>query len=152
MKFTIETDLTNEGTIITVDGQKLNDSMKLSAISFMAEAPNKRYGEDDGWISLSIQSFDEEGNVKRENYGKDKTINENVKPLGLMEDSEMDQKDMIRYFGDPIKTEKEVLVDSIIQYCVDNKMSHPATEILLERSVDSLQDKLADLGITSDSI
>jgi len=150
MKFTIETDLTNEGTIITVDGKKLNDSTKLSAISFMAEAPNKRYGEDDGWISLSIQSFDEEGNVKRENYGKDKTINENIKPLGLMEDSEMDQKDMIRYFGEPIKTDKQLLVDSIIEYCASKKIAHPTTEILLDRSMESLLDKATDLGIPSE--
>jgi len=149
MDFIIKTDLTTEGTEIQMDGKSMADNEKISSITFYADAPNKKY-EDDGWISLSIQTFDEEGNVKRTNYGKDKKINENIKPLGLMDDATYTKTDVIRFLGDELDTDLVTLVDSIISESEKQKIACPKRDVLLNRSISSLKDKATDLGITSE--
>lgn len=149
MKFIIDTDLTNEGTSISIDGKRLNDERKIASISFMADAPNKKY-EEDGYMSLSIVSFDDDGNVKRENFGRNTSMSENIKPLGLSDDISFNKDDVIRFLGDEIDAEKVRLVDSILQLSAEKKMACPDKNTLLNRSIDSLRDKAFDLGFTSD--
>jgi len=148
MKFLIDTDLTTEGTKISVDGKNVADERKVASVSFFADAPNKKYQED-GYISLSVTSFDDEGNMKRESFSKRAEEAQNIVPMGLQDEIKFDKDDVIRFIGDSIDTEKKTLVDSIIEHCSTNKIACPDSEILLNRSTDSLRDKANDLGIAS---
>jgi len=149
MKFVIDTDLTTEGTTVMIDGKNVSDKRNVASISFFADAPNKKYN-DDGYMSLSVMSFDKDGNVKQERYGHDKDINENIKPIGLSDEVTFEQSDVVRFLGDAIDAEKTKLVDSIIKLSAEKKLVCPEKDSLLNRSVESLRDKATDLGLTSD--
>lgn len=148
MKFIIDTDLTTEGTTVSIDGKSISDERKVASISFFADAPNKKYN-DDGYMSLSVMSFDEEGNIKQERYGHDKDINENIKPIGISDNVTFEQSDVVRFLGDAIDAEKMKLVDSILKLSAEKKLVCPEKDTLLNRSIESLRDKAADLGLTS---
>jgi len=148
MKFEILTDLTTEGTTVMIDGKNVGDKRKVASISFFADAPNKKYS-DDGYMSLSVMSFDDEGNIKQERYGHDKDINENIKPIGISDNVTFEQSDVVRFLGDAIDAEKVKLVDSILKLSAEKKLVCPERDTLLNRSIESLRDKAADLGLTS---
>ena len=148
MKFIIDTDLTTEGTTVSIDGKSISDDRKVASISFFADAPNKKYS-DDGYMSLSVMSFDDEGNIKQERYGHDKDINENIKPIGISDNVTFEQSDVVRFLGDAIDAEKMKLVDSILKLSAEKKLVCPEKDALLNRSIESLRDKAADLGLTS---
>ena len=149
MKFIIDTDLTTEGTTVSVDGKNISDSRKVASISFFADAPNKKYN-DDGYMSLSVSSFDDEGNIKNERYGHDKDVNDNIKPIGISDNVSFEQSDVVRFLGDEVDAEMTKLVDAIIAHSTDNKLACPEKDTLLNRSLESLRDKAADLGLTFD--
>ena len=149
MKFLIDTDLTTEGTIVSIDGKNVSDKRSVASISFFADAPNKKYN-DDGYMSLSIMSFDKEGNIKQERYGHDKDINDNIKPIGIQDGVTFNESDVVRFLGDEIDQEKIKLVESIIQDSTDKKLACPDKNALLNRSVESLRDKAIDLGLSID--
>ena len=149
MKFIIDTDLTTEGTTVMIDGKNVADERKVASISFYADAPNKKYS-DDGYMSLSIMSFDEEGNIKSERFGRSEDINENIKPIGISDEVNFGQSDVIRFLGDAVDQEKSKLADSIIAASAEKKIACPTKDTLLNRSIDSLRDKANDLGIASD--
>jgi hypothetical protein len=149
MKFIIDTDLTTEGTLISIDGKNVSDERNVSSITFYADAPNKKY-EDDGYISLSISSFDKDGNIKNERYGVDKAANENIKPIGISDNVAYEATDVIRYLGDKVESEKIKLVDEILKLSAEKKLACPDKNVLLNRSIDSLKYKATDLGFTSD--
>ena len=149
MKFVIDTDLTAEGTSVSMDGDKINESRKVASVSFFADAPNKKYN-DDGYISLSVTSFDDEGVMKRESFSKRPEQAENIKPIGLQDDVKFDESDVIRFIGSTVDQEKKVLVDKIIEHCGTNKIACQDSEVLLNRTTDSLKDKATDLGISFD--
>jgi len=149
MKFVIDTDLTTEGTTVMIDGKNISDERSVASITFYADAPNKKYS-DDGYMSLSVMSFDSDGNVKQERYGHDKDINENIKPIGMSDDVTFTQSDVVRFLGDEIDAEKMKLVDGILKLSAEKKLICPEKDALLNRSIDSLRDKAADLGFTID--
>jgi hypothetical protein len=150
MKVLIETDLTTVGTTVTIDGVKLSDDKKIASISFYADAPNKRY-ESDGYVSFNVTSFDNDGVVKSERYCVNKEMSTNVKPLGLQDNVVYNLSDFTRFLGSEVDVEKKHLIDSIIDHCSKNKVTCPSVDALLNRTVQSLQDKVADLGISSES-
>ncbi len=149
MKFVIDTDLSTEGTMITIDGEKLSDTKKVASLAFYADAPNTKYN-DDGYVALNVTSFDDEGNVKRESFSKRPEMAENVKPMGLQDNVEFEQSDVVRFLGDQENAEKFRLVDQIISYSISKKIACPSKDILITRSIESLQDKANDLGISSE--
>ena len=146
MKFTIDTDLSIAGTSIKMDDENISEKSKVASITFFADAPNKRYS-DDGYISVSITSIDDEGNLKRENYSKTKDA-ENITPIGIEDSVQFAESDVIRFLGDAIDAEKTTLVDSIIEKCIEDKVACPEKDILLNRTMASLKDKAIDLGIS----
>jgi len=148
MKFIIDTDLSVEGTSISMDGEKLSDSRKIANLAFFAEAPNKKYN-DDGYIAINVTSFDDEGVMKRESFSKRPEMAENIKPIGLQDGVEFAESDVIRFLGDEIEQEKKQLVDSIIKHCSEKEIACPNSEVLLNRSLDSIKDKATDLGLSS---
>jgi len=149
MKITIDTDLTVSGTTVTMDGEKLSDSRKVASLTFFADAPNKRY-EEDGYIAFNVTSFDDEGTMKRESFTKRPDMVENIKPIGIQDDIKFADADVIRYLGDEVDQEKKQLVDNIIKHCSDKEIACPTTDILLNRTLDSLNDKANDLGLSSE--
>ena len=149
MEFIINTDLSIEKTTILVDGENVSKSGKVASISFFADAPNKKYNED-GYVSVSVTSFDDEGNMKRQSFSKRPEMAENIKPIGLQDNVEFTENDVIRFLSDEVEVEKKTLVDSIITKCIEDKLACPNSDILLNRSIDSLRDKVEDLGISSE--
>lgn len=145
MDIVINTDLSVEGTMISVDGEKVGENSKIASITFYADAPNKRY-EDSGYVSVSVASFDDEGNIKRVNYSQDKKIADRIKPIGIEDD--VKETDMIRFLGDEVDQEKKRIADKIIAKSLEDKLACPEMDTLLNRSVESLTDKAIDLGIT----
>jgi hypothetical protein len=156
MKCTIDTDLTNAGTTICIDGEECCKTKNVTDISFYAYAANKKYNES-GHVAVSVTSFDAEGNRKREYYTKD----DNVAATDYMgigmnttDGITIDKSDIISYIGNGVilddTDEKAILVDSIIEHCVNNKILCADKEMLMKRSFESLQDKITDLGISSE--
>jgi len=147
MNFIINTDLSIANTSITVDGKRLNDDTSVASISFYADAPNKQYNED-GHVMMNITSFDAEGVVKRESFTKRPEISQNVKPIGITD--ELNLNDFMSFLGQEIvKDDKMKLVDSIIDHCTANSIVCVDKEALSKRSIDSLKDKYNDLGLSS---
>ena len=152
--FSIATDLTTAGTKLTVDGKEITKSGKVVSISFYASAPSKGDSCDcNGWIDLSITSLDEDGNVKRETYSKDSYMAKKH-PLGKVikslndHMSEITSDDIVRYLGQDTDEELKRVVAAIMDHCKDNDIKCPDYDALLNRSLESLNDKAEDLGIT----
>ena len=155
MKFVIETDLTNAGTKISCDGVDMCAEKRVTDISFSAYAANKKYNES-GYSYVSMTSFDEAGNRKREHYTKDDNIAAtDYMGIGMntTDGVNMAQSDVISYLGSDVILDddinKTLLIDSIIEHCTTNKILCIDKEQLMTRSIDSLQDKATDLGISS---
>jgi len=156
MKFTIDTDLTSQGTAILKDGVNIGEDRMIASISFTAEGKNKKYNED-SYIYLNITSFDSDGNVYRETFGKNKNIQDNITPIGVEDSAKLDMADFEQFIGVKVEDseesntdEKSELIDNIIKISAEKKIKCASKEILSKRSIDSLKDKLADLGFTSD--
>lgn len=150
MKFTIETDLTNSGTKIFCDGVDLCAEKKVTDISFSAYAANTKYNES-GYSYVSITSFDENGNRKREHYTNEGAT-DNYKPIGVQDEVILNLSDVLSFIGSEIisdDSEKNSLVDSIIEHCTNNKIFCLDKEQLSKRSIESLKDKATDLGLFS---
>ena len=152
MKFVIETDLTNAGTKISCDGTDMCAEKKVTDISFNAYAANTKYNES-GYSYVSINSFDEAWNRKREHYTNEGPASDTYKPIGMSDEVILTLSDMIGFLGNEIvldnDAKKVILVDSIIEHCTIKKILCTDKEQLMTRSIDSLQDKATDLGISS---
>jgi len=152
MKFVIETDLTNAGTKITCDGVDMCATKKVTDISFSAYAANTKYN-DEGYSYVSVTSFDEAGNRKREHYTNEGAQADTYKPIGISDEVTLSLSDMISFLGTSVildnNDKKSELVDSIIAHCKANNIICVDKETLMTRSIDSLNDKATDLGISS---
>lgn len=138
-KIIIETDLTNSGTKVSVDGTELT---MLCDVSFSGTAPCDWTGED-GWFNFSYCES-QDGTLKRTQMANGERNND--KCIG--EGEEEDNLKFADFLG-TIKQEKEVnLVDTIIEHCAKNNIPCPTKEVLEKRSEASLRDKLLDLGVS----
>jgi len=148
MKYNIESDLTVAGTKILKDGFGWTEDEKIASIAFFADAPNKKYNED-GHVSMSVTTFDAEGNVKRQHFSKNPEMTENCKPIGMEDESNFKIDDFVHFLGTELIDERIELVDSIINYCTEKNIPCVERDVLSKRSLDSLRDKSDDLGISS---
>jgi len=155
-KIVIETDLTLEGTKLSVDGKDITTEESVVRIGLNACSPYKSEMMGDtykGNIYVDYTLVSNSGILENHSYGGfgDHYKGEIGKPEmeEMMSDSlkikTADQ--VIRFVGKSIPVEKEKLVNKIVKYCEDNKIVCPSKDVLSIRSEESLKDKIQDLCI-----
>lgn len=138
----ISSDLTTQNTNLKIDKEDVTKGRKIINIHFSAYAQHKEY-KDSGMIDFSITSVDDDGNVETTVYSKSAYSTEK-EGIGKTVENTDELLDFIGC-GD---TKRIELVDTIVNYCTNNKIPCPDKTILLAREINSLQDKMNDLGIT----
>ena len=153
MDIKIETGLDNKNTKLFIDGEEITSSSKIVSIDFMAMAPNKKYNED-ARISISYNKL-EDGkitNVRHATFGGNDA---DYKSIGM---EDLDLNDFVASIGEDIEdskqtdSSKEALADAIIAHCAEKKIACPEKDVLLNRTEDSLKDKMTDLSITIEGV
>lgn len=147
-KIVIETDLTTEGTKISVDGVVVTDVENVVSVSLYGRSALKNPGEYDskkGYISVDYSSINSEGVVERKSFETNEWTGDR-KALGKIEDSVTDEQ-VVRYIGKNVDSDIKKMADKIVQYYADNDLKGPNTTELYDRSAESLKDKIVDLGI-----
>jgi len=138
----ITSDLTSQNTNLSIDKDDVTKNKKVINIRFCAYAPHKEY-KDSGYIDFSITTVDDEGNIEETSYSKSAYATEK-EGIGKTTENVDNLLDFIGT-GDRKRTE---LVDAILEHCEKQKIPCPTKENLLTRKLNSLQDKMSDLGIT----
>jgi hypothetical protein len=145
----ISTDGTIAGTTLKVDGKDITKNNKVVSINMYASAPFKGAVSGDiyrGSSSVSFEVVDEKGVIERKSYGSDST--DYLKGIG----QKIKQNDQVtQYLGQAIESDVSSIIDSIIKYCTENKISCPERSVLESRTKQSLLDKAADLNIKLES-
>jgi len=142
---TIQTDGSCAGTKLLVDGTDITQTEKVIDISCGVMTPfkSKFSGETiDGYCRASYSVIDSEGKVKTVSIGSDKTLyNEGIGNKIENTDS------IIRFIGAQTDKVMQDIIDEIIKFCDENKITCPTKDQLYNRSLESLKDKYADLGL-----
>ena len=138
---TINSDLTTQNTNLSIDKDEVTKNKKVINIQFDAYAPHKDY-TDSGWIDFSITTVDDDGNVERKVYSKSAYANEKQGIGKTVENAD----ELLDFIGSG-DTRRIEIVDTIVDHCKENKIPCPSKDSLLGRKLNSLQDKLDDLGI-----
>ena len=148
--FTLESDLSITGTKLMMDGKEVTKKEKVVSISVYASSPTKDDTYDSGWVNLSVTTVDDNGNVETKDYRKSEYM-ANKQPMGkpikdFLDSVGADQ--IVRFIGKEADKAKEEVVDKIIEYAKDKDITLPTKEVLLNRTLGSLEDKAIDIGIT----
>lgn len=140
----INTDGLIQNTKLTVDGKEITKARKVVDISLYASAPytSKYSGEKvPGMVGCSFTSVDDKGLMETTRYGQTDIPYGNI---GKVKSAD----EVARFVGHETDKEVETLADKIEVKCKELKVNCPNREVLLSRSIESLNDKALDLGIT----
>lgn len=147
----ITTDGTCEGTSLTVDGADVTGTCKCTNINFYASAPYMSMYSNTrqpGMVNCSYEVCNDSGVMERKSiYSSEHEGMEGIGGGEMEGEDSVKKASIIRYIGQQVDVETTTLVDKIIAYCDEVKLSHPTREILITRSIQSLKDKAEDLGI-----
>lgn len=146
---TITSDGTVKGTSLTLDGKEVTKKDKVIGIYLSAHAPYRSSYTGDlykGGVSIEYATLDDNGIVKREQYGTTDTNYENGIGKKIKSEDKL-QDNVIRFLGQDADVEVTNLVDSIVAHCEEKGIKCPDKDTLLNRQVESLKDKAIDLGI-----
>lgn len=141
----ITTDGTIQGTNLKVDGTDETAANKIVSISMYASAPYKsKYSGENipGYVSCTYEYATDKNTVERKSIGSSETTYKG----GIGEKMESSDA-VIRFVGKEVDVEINTLVDKIIEETTKKKLPCPSKEVLLSRTLNSLKDKAADLGI-----
>ena len=141
----ITTNGTVEGTKLTVDSKDITKKEKVISLSLYSGAPYKSSYDNEtypGHINVSYSVPNEDGTVERKSIYSEKDTS--AAGIGAKIASS-DQ--VVQFLGTEANVEVSTLVDKIIAHCSEKDIKCPDKESLLCRSLDSLNDKVADLGI-----
>lgn len=95
-----------------------------------------------GYVSASYETVAEDGTIEKRSYGTSDV------PYSAGIGAKISNQDSVtRFIGEESDAEVTSLVDKIIAHCTEAKISCPSKEVLLLRSLESLQDKAKDLDI-----
>lgn len=141
----ITTNGTTPGTVLTIDGKDITKDEKVVNIYLDVYSPyvSKYSGETiSGGSSVSYRVINSDGVAETRQVTTDNT---NYK-TGIGQT--IDTKDsVIRFLGQPTDDKISKIVDKIVSFCDDKKLTCPNKDILLGRTEISLMDKISDLGI-----
>jgi len=143
----IETDVTAQGTKISVDGKDITKAEKIVDVSFWASASykSKISGETvPAYVSVRYSSVDDQGLMKTTNFGQGDPA---LGKIGKVKSAD----EVTRFVGHTIDKDIETLSDQIIAKSQELKRHCPTKEVLTSRCIESLKDTAGDLGIILDS-
>lgn len=141
----ITTDGTVAGTKLIVDGKDETTDNKIVSINMYANAPYKsKYSGDNipGNVMCSYEYATDKGTIERKTIGSADT--DFLKGIG---EKVVSDDSVIRHIGHQADKAVVDLIDNIIAKSTELKAKCPTKEVLLSRSLTSLQDKATDLGI-----
>lgn len=136
---------------MTVDGKEITKDGKVVRLNFSASAPYKSrwsgetYG---GYVNAGYISVDDNGVAENKSYYTDTT--KYTTNVGVKIKDNKVEGEIIRYIGKEKESIVSSLVDKIISHCEANKINCPDREKLLNRTEQSLKDKLEDYGVSLD--
>lgn len=139
----IATNLSIEGTTVTIDGKNLTDSGNVISIYFHASSPAKDSEYDTGYIYLDVTTQDENGNIETKSYRKKSSYDNKKVPLGKTMNDVYGGSKVEDFIGVVSKNKTEI-IDKIVSKA-EAKGIKVDKEVLKLRSIDSLQDKLNDM-------
>lgn len=139
----ITTNLSIEGTTITVDGKSLTDSGDVISIYFHASSPAKDSEYDTGYIYLDVTTQDKNGNIETKSYKKKSPYDNKKIPLGKSA-TDIYNGTKVEDFIGQVSKEKIDIIDKIVTKA-EAKGIKINKDVLKTRSFDSLSDKLNDM-------
>ena len=141
----IKTDGTIENTKLMVDGKEITKDEKVTSIFFHCSSPfMSKYGNGliPGDAGVTYEVVKDDGTFERKTVGKcDTDYRGGIGKKVANSDS------VVRHIGHSIDQKIENLVDKIITIGKEKGITVPTRDSLINRTLESLQDKAEDLGI-----
>lgn len=144
-QITIATDGTIENTKLNVGEEEVTKDKKVISINLYASAPYKsKYSGDNvqGYVSCSYEYSTDNKTIERKSLCSAETAY-NTGIGTKMESSDS----VIRYIGSIVDEATGKLIDKITATLTEKKLPCPSRDVLLSRTIESLKDKLTDLGV-----
>jgi hypothetical protein len=139
-----KTNGTPESTVLTVDGKEITKDEKVISINCSAYAPyvSQMSGNTIPGSVYVGYGIVKDGVVESRSVSN---LDKDSCPNGVGQITSSDS--VIRFIGQQIDNTISNLVDSILAKAKEQNVTLPTKEVLVARTIDSLKDKAADLGI-----
>jgi len=145
-KVKLETDGTVSGTTLMIDEKNVTKDEKVTSLHIRASSTyiSKYSGETvPGSVYVSYEVMKDNGTTETKGLY---TSNESGPKEGI--GAKIDTVDSVKtLIGRSVDTQVSVMIDKIVDHCTKNNIPCQPRNVLESRTVDSLHDKLVDLGI-----